>query len=185
MSDASYQIFLRSVRETFQTWPILRIARQQGFGGKQPEEKVQWLCESVVQIFSDNVTVHADELEHFISEVLFNEFDTIAEDGSLPELAQRLCRYYGYCKLDNCQPVLEALSKFESLASAHAPKVQKVETLSDDEDEDGGFANNGQSDNGGHAVVTMDDEAMETNVEDKQPKVDADGWEVVSRSKRK
>ena len=180
--ETNYQVFLQSVRESFHHWPILRIAKQQGFGGQHAAEKEQWLCDSVVQIFSDNDLVHADELQDFISEALFNEFDTIAEDGSLPELSERLCRFYGLCKASNCEPVVEAIRKMAA-ASSQATNVQKVDNLSDDDDDDDDdlLAHNNSGSNGHNQSGYT--EAMDT--EEREPQVDADGWEVVRRSKKK
>ena len=48
------EIFILAVQQSFKHWPILRIAKQQGFGGRNADEKEGWLCESVIQIFQDN-----------------------------------------------------------------------------------------------------------------------------------
>merc|ERR550534_1098212 len=176
----SYDLFLRSVRESLQHWPVLRIARQQGFGGQQACEKEQWLCDSVVQIFTDNAEVHADELSDFISEAIFNEFNTIAEDGSLPQLSENLCYFYRSCKANDCQPVLNALNKMKTLVQNNANiNVQKVDNLNevdeDDEDEDmdSSTTTNGQHMNGTHGTHA-DADGMEL-VEERQPDVDEDG----------
>ena len=42
----------------------------------------------VVYIFAE--TIENDELEDYIEEILFNEFDTMAEDGSLPKVRGKL-----------------------------------------------------------------------------------------------
>lgn len=48
------QVFVLAVQETLKNWPILRIAKQQGFGGRNANEKEEWLYNSVIQIFQDN-----------------------------------------------------------------------------------------------------------------------------------
>jgi len=176
------QVFVLAVQETLKNWQILRIAKQQGFGGRNVNEKEDWLCTSVVQIFQDNDSVYPEELGDFISEALFNEFDTVVEDGSLDKICQTLCRYYSSCKSGDSEQVVQSVRQMVAAATASSNvQVHKVENLSDDEDDD--KANT--SENNLHAQIMQEpcDSAMDTD--DKPPKVDEDGWEVVSRSKKK
>merc|ERR1712212_1113863 len=170
------QIFTKSVHQVLEHWPVLLIARQQGFGGQYSKEKLQWLSDAVVQIFNDNDKVESDELEDFISEAIFNEFDTIADDGSLPGLSTQLCKYYDLCRLGNCEQVMNDVNMMISVTSTNIP-IKKVEHLSEDEDED--INSNSFVEKG----TDMEVVGMET--EERQPKVDADGWEVVTRSRKK
>merc|ERR1711973_562185 len=68
---------------------------------------------------------------------MFNEFDTIADDGSLPQLSENLCRFYSSCKANDCEPVLNALNKMKTLVQNNANiNVQKVDNLNEEDDED-------------------------------------------------
>ena len=54
MAEEKAHVFSSSVSEILRTWPVLTLARQHGFGGKETQAKEEWLCESIIQIFKDN-----------------------------------------------------------------------------------------------------------------------------------
>lgn len=57
MADVSMDlndVFSAAIHETLRIWPVLTLARQQGFGGRNSQSKEQWLLESIIQIFKEN-----------------------------------------------------------------------------------------------------------------------------------
>jgi len=54
MADVKTHVFSSAVKETLRIWPVLTLARQHGFAGRDSEIKEQWLCDSIIQIFKDN-----------------------------------------------------------------------------------------------------------------------------------
>ncbi len=62
---------------------MFQLAVHHGYGGIHGREKALWMVDAVYNWFQENDGIEPDELEGFIAEVMDNEFDTRAEDGSL------------------------------------------------------------------------------------------------------
>ncbi|XP_065670700.1 pre-rRNA-processing protein TSR2 homolog isoform X3 [Hydra vulgaris] len=176
----SRDTFAYAIKKAFNYWSVLQISREHGFGGRNSFEKEEWLYDSVLQIFTENDVVFPDELEDFISEAIFNEFDTVVEDGTLNVLCKQLCGFYDMCVNQQYQQVHEELNKLGSLAR-RAPAVIAVCNESDESEEEinsqifEGIPNGNELISENNTQQEQDIE-METD-EDKE-------WKVVRRSKR-
>ncbi|KAM7411141.1 hypothetical protein PAMA_021225 [Pampus argenteus] len=84
-SAASRELFTEGVRAVLSSWPVLQIAVDNGFGGVYGQQKADWLVDVVQQYFHDNADLQQCEVEDFISELMDQEFDTVVDDGSLPQ----------------------------------------------------------------------------------------------------
>ncbi|OWJ99545.1 TSR2 [Cervus elaphus hippelaphus] len=92
MADAgedSRALFGAAVRAALEAWPALQIAVENGFGGVHSQEKAEWLGGAVEEYFFRNADLELDEVEDFLGELMMNEFDTVVEDGSLPQRGDR------------------------------------------------------------------------------------------------
>ena len=56
-----------------------------GAGGRDSAAKAEWLVGATEQWMTENQNVEPEELADFYQEVLWNEFDTVVDDGSLSE----------------------------------------------------------------------------------------------------
>lgn len=112
MAEGANNVLPRAVGFVLDNWTVLQLAIQHGFGGIDSRDKLKWLKDVIVQVLNDNRKyfgvinsptcdsfsyvslplkinlcvsdkVEYDELEDYISEILYNEFNTIVEDGSL------------------------------------------------------------------------------------------------------
>ncbi|XP_029095971.1 pre-rRNA-processing protein TSR2 homolog isoform X1 [Monodon monoceros] len=83
-------LFGVAVRAALEAWPALQIAVENGFGGVHSQEKAEWLGGAVEEYFFRNADLELDEVEDFLGELMTNEFDTVVEDGSLPQVSQQL-----------------------------------------------------------------------------------------------
>lgn len=190
MADEKVHVFSNSVKETLRVWPVLTLARQHGFCGADYQIKEEWLCESIIQIFKDNDLVYPDELEDFVSEALYNEFDTIVEDGSLIEVCTKLCGYYDLCKKGNVAVVAAEVQKMQATQPKVEAKQQKEENeseSSEDDDDDkktnvNSFTMDVDMDEGGTGASSSNGERGQNS---KQKEYDEDGWEIVRRSKKR
>jgi len=86
-----------------------QIAVDNGFGGAYSQQKAEWMVDALQQYFNDNGQnrqmiptntvgyvlmcvcfptdeLMQDEVEDFISHLMNNEFDTMVDDGSLPQV---------------------------------------------------------------------------------------------------
>ncbi|KAM7045152.1 pre-rRNA-processing protein TSR2 homolog isoform 2-T2 [Molossus nigricans] len=79
-------LFGAGVRAALEAWPALQIAVENGFGGVHSQEKAEWLGGAVEEYFFRNADLELDEVEDFLGELMTNEFDTVVEDGSLPQV---------------------------------------------------------------------------------------------------
>ncbi|XP_060039380.1 pre-rRNA-processing protein TSR2 homolog isoform X2 [Erinaceus europaeus] len=84
--EDSRALFRAGVRAALQGWPALQIAVENGFGGIHSQEKAEWLGGAVEEYFLRNADLELDEVEDFLGELMTNEFDTVVEDGSLPQV---------------------------------------------------------------------------------------------------
>ena len=110
----SKQLFSQAVSAVFREWPALTMAVEQQFGGHSSSQKATWLEEVTAQWFWDNGEtkktirlfikecapiikylqppaggIQPSELEDFLATLLDQEFDTIMDDGSLPQVGGR------------------------------------------------------------------------------------------------
>ncbi|XP_012589756.1 PREDICTED: pre-rRNA-processing protein TSR2 homolog isoform X2 [Condylura cristata] len=83
--EDSRALFGAGVRAALEAWPALQIAVENGFGGVHSQEKAEWLGGAVEEYFFRNADLELDEVEDFLGELMTNEFDTVVEDGSLPQ----------------------------------------------------------------------------------------------------
>ncbi|MBN3323598.1 TSR2 protein, partial [Atractosteus spatula] len=83
---SAHEVFAEGVRAVLETWPVLQIAVDNGFGGAYSRQKADWMVDAVQQYFHDNTDLEQDEVEDFLAELMNNEFDTVVEDGSLPQV---------------------------------------------------------------------------------------------------
>ncbi|XP_037368245.1 pre-rRNA-processing protein TSR2 homolog [Talpa occidentalis] len=88
--EDSRALFGAGVRAALEAWPALQIAVENGFGGVHSQEKAEWLGGAVEEYFFRNADLEIDEVEDFLGELMTNEFDTVVEDGSLPQVSQQL-----------------------------------------------------------------------------------------------
>ncbi|KAM9576530.1 pre-rRNA-processing protein TSR2 homolog isoform 2-T2 [Trichechus inunguis] len=96
--EDSLALFGAGVRAALEAWPALQIAVENGFGGVHSQEKAEWLGGAVEEYFIRNegpilsysADLELDEVEDFLGELMTNEFDTVVEDGSLPQVSQQL-----------------------------------------------------------------------------------------------
>ncbi|ERE63824.1 pre-rRNA-processing protein TSR2 homolog isoform X3 [Cricetulus griseus] len=83
-------LFGAAIRAALEAWPALQIAVENGFGGVHTQEKAEWLGGAVEDYFIANVDLALEEIEDFLGELMTTEFDTVVEDGSLPQVSQEL-----------------------------------------------------------------------------------------------
>ncbi|KAK2563059.1 Pre-rRNA-processing protein TSR2-like protein [Acropora cervicornis] len=105
--------------------------------GKHASE-VMALEASLQLNFDKNYTIENYELEDYIAEILFGEFNTMADDGSLPKVVEKLCRYHGLWKEGKTQQIQQEIS---STPKTKLPQFAKQETgrdVSDASDGDSG-----------------------------------------------
>nr|XP_055024095.1 pre-rRNA-processing protein TSR2 homolog [Misgurnus anguillicaudatus] len=185
LASSTRELFTEAVRAILEAWSVLQIAVDNGFGGAYSQQKADWMVDVLQQYFHDNDDLQQCEVEDFISDLMNNEFDTMVDDGSLPQVAQKVCLMYQLCDQGKLTEVREQISQLAQKKNTGRAKATAVKTPAGDDDE--------EEDN--------DEEAMECDGASDGPSVSStaakqqplpqvmnndeedDGWTVVCRKK--
>ncbi|XP_047444420.1 pre-rRNA-processing protein TSR2 homolog [Mugil cephalus] len=134
-SAAQRELFAEGVRAVLHTWPVLQIAVDNGFGGAYGQQKADWLVGVVQQYFHDNADLQQCEVEDFIAELMDQEFDTVVDDGSLPQVSSSLLQMFTQWQQGALSQLKHTIDSLTPKKSQRA-KVTAPPTASDDENED-------------------------------------------------
>ncbi|KAI4872271.1 hypothetical protein NFI96_027700, partial [Prochilodus magdalenae] len=182
--SSTRELFREGVSAVLDTWPVLQIAVDNGFGGAYSQQKAEWMVDAVQQYFHDNNDLEQDEVEDFLSDLMNNEFDTVVDDGSLPQVAQKVRVMFQQCQQGKVAEVREHINQLEQKRAAGRAKVTPVKTPTEEEEESEDDEESMECDEAG-AGASVSSAA----VKDKQPssstaaEEEDDGWTVVRRKK--
>ncbi|KAM5128860.1 pre-rRNA-processing protein TSR2 homolog [Callospermophilus lateralis] len=181
-------LFRAGVRAALEAWPALQIAVENGFGGVHSQEKAEWLGGAVEDYFIRNADLELDEVEDFLGELMTNEFDTVVEDGSLPQVSQQLqTMFHHFQKGDGAalREMASHITQRKCKVKATALKTAK-ETDGDQDDADSveemevTATNDGATTDG----VSPQPEPSDPNSQNiKEEDIVEDGWTIVRRKK--
>ncbi|XP_028923724.1 pre-rRNA-processing protein TSR2 homolog [Ornithorhynchus anatinus] len=129
-------LFGAGVRAVLGAWPVLQIAVENGFGGIHSQEKAEWLMGVVEEYFFNNADLEQDEVEDFLSELMTNEFDTVVEDGSLPQVSQQLQTVFGHCQRGDGATLQEMITQMAQKSQVKATAVRAARESEEEDDED-------------------------------------------------
>ncbi|XP_077388186.1 pre-rRNA-processing protein TSR2 homolog [Festucalex cinctus] len=169
-SADSRVLFTDGVRAALHNWPVLQIAVDNGFGGMYGQEKADWLVDVVQQYFHDNADLEQDEVEHFISTLMDQEFHTVADDGSLPQVCVQLMQMFSHWQ----QGALQQLSSSIQLLTQKERPRAKVTAPPTQSDSD----SDGES-----QVMECESASVDTTSHLPHPHQDEDGWTLVGKRK--
>lgn len=173
-SAASREVFTEGVRAVLQTWPVLQIAVDNGFGGVYGQQKADWMVDVVQQYFHDNADLQQYEVEDFIAELMDQEFNTVVDDGSLPQVSANLLQMFGQWRQGALEQLKHTINTLTQNKSQRA-KVTAQPTQSDEESND--------------EAQEMECEASGPSVSRTHPppppptQDEEDGWTVVRKKK--
>ena len=73
-------------------WPVLKVAVEEEWGGHESHEKLQWLIDEMIRIFSPNNThsYSSYDIELILEDVLSTEFNVEIEDDSIAYVSSEL-----------------------------------------------------------------------------------------------
>ncbi|CAK6977997.1 pre-rRNA-processing protein TSR2 homolog [Scomber scombrus] len=134
-SSASREPFTQGVSAVLNSWPVLQIAVDNGFGGVYGQQKADWLVDVVQQYFHDNADLQQYEVEDFISQLMDQEFDTVVDDGSLPQVSKQLIQMFSQWKQGALQQLSHTVQSLTQKKTQRA-KVTAPPTESDQESDE-------------------------------------------------
>ncbi|XP_072343979.1 pre-rRNA-processing protein TSR2 homolog isoform X2 [Scyliorhinus torazame] len=164
-----------------------RVAVENGFGGAHSQQKADWMVNAVAQYFYDNVDLETEEVEELLTDMVYNEFDTVVEDGSLPEVALQIWTFFGLCRRGQ---EAEVRGRIGELAQRKANgKVNAVQgespAVEGDSSEEGDDDEAEAMDCGPHGPNSepspLQQPGPSTTAEEPPPQ---DGWTVVRRKRK-
>ncbi|KAM8830372.1 pre-rRNA-processing protein TSR2 homolog [Synchiropus picturatus] len=166
--SASRELFTDGVRVVLNSWPVLQIAVDNGFGGVYGQQKADWLVDVVQQYFHDNADLQSFEVEDFVAQLMDQEFDTVVDDGSLPQVSQQL---------------MQMFSKYQQ--GALPELAQSIQTLRlKNTVRSKATAPPAESDSDSESDSQMECETPQPSAPPARPQEpDEDGWTVVRKKK--
>ncbi|XP_029361355.1 pre-rRNA-processing protein TSR2 homolog [Echeneis naucrates] len=170
-SGASRELLKEGVRAVLHTWPVLQIAVDNGFGGVYGQQKADWMVDVVQQYFFDNSDLQQCEVEDFIADLMDQEFDTVVDDGSLPQVSVSLLQLFTQWQQGALQQLHHTIHSLNQKKGQRA-KVTAPPTQSDDESQD--------------EAQEMDCDLSSPSVSRTDcppPQDEEDGWTVVRKKK--
>ncbi|XP_054744576.1 pre-rRNA-processing protein TSR2 homolog [Anastrepha obliqua] len=192
MSQIDFQKNFRLVLEQiFNSWQNLRLAVEHGMGGRNGQQLAIEIMEYTYKYCIGNENITQGELQDVLEELLDQEFDTICEDNSIPEICRNLLRYKALCINGEYALIENELSKLPKSKEWLRPDVKIVytpiagEDSSSDEEDGSGDSEDGMDidddeDNASCSRVTR----SQTRRKQEEFVEPEDGWTTV-RSKRK
>ncbi|XP_007446536.1 PREDICTED: pre-rRNA-processing protein TSR2 homolog [Lipotes vexillifer] len=183
-AEDSRALFGVAVRAALEAWPALQIAVENGFGGVHSQEKAEWLGGAVEEYFFRNADLELDEVEDFLGELMTNEFDTVVEDGSLPQVSQQLqTMFHHFQRGDRA-----ALKEMASLITQRKCKVRATALTTareTDEDDDANSVEEMEvtATNDGAATDGVCPQPGPDSQTIKEEEIVEDGWTIVRRKK--
>ncbi|XP_054458727.1 pre-rRNA-processing protein TSR2 homolog [Anoplopoma fimbria] len=169
-SAASRELLTEAVRAVLHTWPVLQIAVDNGFGGVYGQQKADWMVGVVQQYFHDNADLQQCEVEDFIAELMDQEFDTVVDDGSLPEVCDSLLQAFSQWQQGALQQLQHSISSLTQNKSQRA-KVTAPPTHSDEDSNDE------------TQVMECESSSSSVSSRDPPPPDEEAGWTVVRKKK--
>ncbi|KAK1801080.1 hypothetical protein P4O66_022795 [Electrophorus voltai] len=136
LTSSTREAFTEAVRAVLETWPVLQIAVDNGFGGAYSPQKAEWMVDALQQYFYDNDDLEQEEVEDFLSNLMDNEFDTVVDDGSLPQVAKKVCEMFQQCQQGRLAEVREYISQLALKNTAGRAKVTPMKTPTGEEEEE-------------------------------------------------
>ncbi|EHB07876.1 Pre-rRNA-processing protein TSR2-like protein [Heterocephalus glaber] len=179
--EAVRTLFRAGVRVVLEAWPALKIAVENGFGGVHSQEKAEWLESAVEDYFICNADLELDEVEDFLEELMTNEFDTIVEDGSLPQVSQQLqTMFHHFQRGDGA-----ALKEMASHITQRKCRATALKTAREtNEDEDDADSVEEMEVTATNDVAALQPETSDSNSQTiKEEDIVEDGWTIVRRKK--
>jgi len=99
--------FKMILQRVFNNWMALRLAVENGMGGRNGQKTAIEVMNYVHQYCIVNENISQSELEGIIEEILDEEFNTVCEDSSVTEVASILIKSLQHIKTGNIDKLKE------------------------------------------------------------------------------
>ncbi|KAL6092015.1 hypothetical protein STEG23_001340 [Scotinomys teguina] len=181
-------LFGAAVRAALDAWPALQIAVENGFGGVHSQEKAEWLGGAVEDYFIANADMELEEVEDFLGELMTTEFDTVVEDGSLPQVSQQLQTMFHHFQKGDGAALQEMTSQINQkkckVTATSLKTAEKTDVAEEDVDSVEEMEVTATNDGATTDVVCPQPQPSEPDPQNiKEEDIVEDGWTIVRRKK--
>ncbi|KAK7059183.1 rRNA accumulation-related protein [Paramarasmius palmivorus] len=181
-------LFARGVVARLSTWPILRTAVQESWGGPNAAQKRTWLAGVIVDAFEEEVETPDDQyIEEMLVQVMTDEFEVLVEDGSAENVAKDIVTIWEDVQAGKGDALVQ---KWEEKADKLKGKTEVVDVKKGvQEDDDDDWEDDDEEDDDEDAM-DEDDPAPQL-IEHPPPKkkeepvIDEDGFTLVKGKGRR
>lgn len=175
--------FQSGLASMFRQWTVLELAVHNQWGGPSSGHKAEDLQIEILDLFRSPEKIYKDDIALVLEDFLESQLNVVCEDGSPDEIGEIVCRMWRECCADDFSTVERTLNQERMRAGMMGQSVGMEGgdvVLSDDEleTEDVSAANMA-------AIAEGDEEGMEVEAVTREPVIDEDGFETVSRTSRR
>ncbi|CAN6582075.1 unnamed protein product [Malus baccata var. baccata] len=181
LSADAEAIFREGIGLVLSRWSALQLAVDNEWGGRGSRQKSEQLAADAFSWFTQSAEIlYIDDLEDILNEAMIS-LNTMTEDGSIEEVAEKLMFMYEDCLTGNFNSV-------ESLREANHRRVAVPHVRQDNEDDDDDDDNDNEENDGSSSMMVDTPESQpnlnpaDATSSKPTPKPAAkaeDGWEVV------
>ncbi|GLT95230.1 hypothetical protein SLE2022_129240 [Rubroshorea leprosula] len=187
LTAESVPVFQEGIGLLLSRWSALQMAVENEWGGRDSRRKADLLVSDVFSFFANSKEpLYIDDLENILEESLLS-LNTMAEDGSIEEVAEKLMVMHEECLEGNYQSI-------EKMRATNPPTVTHVRQVNDDYDDNDDDDDGMGDDNTTSMMLDVPNSRPNLNPVDKptdEPKSKQwaeaadDGWTVVSSRRNK
>nr|XP_008508112.1 PREDICTED: pre-rRNA-processing protein TSR2 homolog [Equus przewalskii] len=138
-------------------------------------------------VLSYSADLELDEVEDFLGELMTNEFDTVVEDGSLPQVSQQLQTMFSHFQRGDRAALKEMASHItQRKCKVRATALTTARETDEDEDADSVEEMEVTATNDGTAtdgVCSQPEPSGQDSKTIKEEDIVEDGWTIVRRKK--
>ncbi|CAG5128911.1 unnamed protein product [Candidula unifasciata] len=193
MASSSQSMFGNAVSRVLNSWTALQLAVEHHFGGADSRAKADWMVVAIETWFKENAGIEQYEMEDFLEDVLNAEFDLKVEDNSIQEISHLICLLFRLCqenKVAEVEEKLQALPKpaVQQCRRGDDEMVGDVDILEEEwavSPNRTSFSSQHHGSSASLQPAASSDNNMEEMEVTEEKKTDEDGWQVISRGKRK
>lgn len=172
--DANFEL---GVSMAIHGWYTLTTAVDNLWGGPQSAEKRDWISGVVVDEFKNNKEIDIIYIHELLCGAMEDEFDTVIEDESTIQVAQKIVNCYKQCKENYFDQIKDMYAKWLARQQNKQKIIANIvndplnPNVSDSEEEDVEF------DQDYEMMDIVDDQQVKRKEE---PIIDDDGFTVVT-----
>lgn len=174
-SKPDFVLFARGAIAILNTWPVLRLAVQEKWGGPESAAKRTWIVSTLVDAFEEK-PLDQEDVEDLLLDCMVAEFETEVDDGSSQAVSRDIITAWQATLAND----IDVIAKLEVEAEKHSARALPTSRAQGNGDDDWEDDDSGDEDDG-EGTAPQSTEPREPKPE---PVIDQDGFELVQKKGR-